>query len=89
MCRWQKLSLWSWFGGSGCTIISEAHELAKLAEQRRKGETEAEFKARRAKAMGEVDARLLTLVHALFQVGAGSHLDLVCTAVSRTARENG
>ena len=29
--RWQKLSLWSWFGGSGCTIISEAHELAKLA----------------------------------------------------------
>ena len=65
--RWQKLSLWSWFGGSGCTIISEAHELAKLAEQRKKGETDAEFKARRAKAMGEVDARLLTLVHALFQ----------------------
>ena len=62
------MSLWSWFGGSGCTIIAEAHELSKLAEPRRKGENESEYKARRAKAMSEVDGRLLTLVHALFQV---------------------
>ena len=81
-CRWQKVSLWSWFGGSGCTIIAEAHELSKLAEPRRKGENEAEYKARRAKAMSEVDGRLLTLVHALFQVRhSGAPVTRACSGL--------
>ncbi|KAK9814890.1 hypothetical protein WJX73_001456 [Symbiochloris irregularis] len=64
--RWQKVSLWSWFGGSGCTIVTELTELARLL-QRRPKESEAEWNARRNKSLAEIDARLLTLVHASFQ----------------------
>lgn len=64
--RWQKASLWSWFGGSGCTIIGEVAELSRLL-QRKEKESDAEWNARRTRSLAEIDSRLLTLVHACFQ----------------------
>ncbi|KAK9785517.1 hypothetical protein WJX73_010637 [Symbiochloris irregularis] len=49
-----------------CTIVTELTELARLL-QRRPKESEAEWNARRNKSLAEIDARLLTLVHASFQ----------------------
>lgn len=68
LCRFQKLSLYSWAGGSGCTVLTEAHELLQISKIKRKGESDSEWALRRAKAVDEVNTRLLTLIHALVQV---------------------
>ena len=44
--------------------------MAVVAVQRQGKETEAEWNARRTKSLAEIDSRLLTLVHASFQVGS-------------------
>lgn len=72
-CRFQKVSLYSWAGGSVCTAINEAFELLRISKIKRKGETDSEWALRRAKAVGEVNGRLLTLFHSLVQVGLAEH----------------
>jgi hypothetical protein len=66
VARAQRASLYCWVGGSLCTIVAEAAELAALT-RRRAGEGEAEFAARQAAAAGEVRRRTTALVHALVQ----------------------
>ncbi|KAK9838281.1 hypothetical protein WJX81_002226 [Elliptochloris bilobata] len=65
--RWQKASLYGWMGGSVCTVVAECYELLALTAVRRDGESEAAWKARQARALAEVDGRLLVLFHALVQ----------------------
>ena len=62
------MSLYSWAGGSVCTAINEAYELLQVSKIKRKGETDSEWTLRRAKAVDEINTRLLTLFHALVQV---------------------
>ena len=47
-------------------------------------ESEAEWRARRAKSLAEIDARLMVLVHALFQVRqpANDRMQSVATALT-------
>ena len=66
--RYQKISLYSWAGGSLCTVTTECYELLQISKIKRKGETDSEWAVRRAKAVDEVNARLLTLLHAVTQV---------------------
>ena len=75
MRRWQKASLYGWMGGSVCTAVAECYELLALTAVRRDGESEDAWKARQARALAEVDGRLLVLFHALVQArpSHGSH----------------
>ena len=66
-CRFQKASLYGWMGGSVCTVVAECYELLALTAVRRDGESEDAWKARQARALAEVDGRLLVLFHALVQ----------------------
>ena len=66
-CRWQKASLYGWMGGSVCTVAAECYELLALSAVRCDGESEAAWQARQARALAEVDSRLLVLFHALVQ----------------------
>ena len=65
--RWQKISLYSWCGGSVITIVQECEEIGKLASTRGAGEPLADWRRRQANAAAEIDRRLLTLVHAVTQ----------------------
>ena len=50
-----------------CTVVAECYELLALTAVRRDGESEDAWKARQARALAEVDSRLLVLFHALVQ----------------------
>ena len=50
-----------------CTVVAECYELLTLSAVRRDGESEDAWKARQARALAEVDSRLLVLFHALVQ----------------------
>lgn len=77
MSRFQKVSLYSWAGGSVCTAANEAYELLQISKIKPKGETDSEWVARRAKTVDEVNTRLLTLFHSCVQVrGCPRYLDL-------------
>lgn len=65
--RWQKTSLWSWFGASSCTIVNECYELAQIAKTHRKNESLEAWRQRQSKAFDEINQRLLTLFHACVQ----------------------
>ena len=65
--KWQKISLYSWCGGSVITIIQECEEIGALASTRGAGEPLADWRRRQAAAAAEIDRRLLTLVHAVTQ----------------------
>ena len=69
-CRFQKISLYSWAGGSVCTGLNEVYELLRVSKIKRKGETDSEWAMRRAKAVDEVNTRLLTLFHSAVQVSS-------------------
>ena len=71
LARWQKVSLWSWLGGSACTLLQECEEIGALAGTKRPGETVPAWRARQAKAAAEIDRRILVLVHAGLQVKGG------------------
>ena len=71
LARWQKVSLWAWFGGSVCTLLQECEEIGVLAATKRPGEPVPEWRARQAKAAAEIDRRILVLVHAGLQVRNG------------------
>lgn len=62
------MSLYSWAGGSLCTVFNECYELLRISKIQRKGESDAEWAARRARAVEEVNQRLLVLLHAVVQV---------------------
>ena len=66
--------MYSWAGGSGCTILTEVYELLQISKIKRKGESDSEWVLRRAKAVEEVNSRLLTLIHASFQVLTNAYL---------------
>ena len=68
LARWQKVSLWAWFGGSVCTLLQECEEIGALAATKRPGEPVPAWRARQAKAAAEIDRRILVLVHAGLQV---------------------
>ena len=65
--RAQKLSLWSWCGGSIITIVQECEEIGALASSRGPGEPLADWRRRQAAAAAEIDRRLFILVHACVQ----------------------
>lgn len=65
--RWQKISLYSWCGGSVITIVQECEEIGALASTRGAGEPLADWRRRQAAAAAEIDRRLLTLIHAVSQ----------------------
>jgi Peroxisomal biogenesis factor 11 (PEX11) len=66
VARAQKTSLYGWFGGSLCTILTEVYEIGALT-LRREGESDEEYRDRQYKDGAEVQRRLLTLIHACFQ----------------------
>ena len=51
-----------------CTGVNEVYELLRISKIKRKGETDSEWALRRAKAVDEVNTRLLTLFHSFIQV---------------------
>ena len=61
-------------GGSICTVVAECAELLALTAVQREGESEAAWQARQARALAEVDGRLLVLFHALVQARAPGFL---------------
>ena len=65
--RWQRISLYSWCGGSVITIVQECEEIGALASTRGAGEALADWRRRQAAAAAEIDRRLLTLLHAVSQ----------------------
>ncbi|KAK9843073.1 hypothetical protein WJX74_006549 [Apatococcus lobatus] len=65
--RWQKVSLWTWFGGSVCGILTELNDVAALTAVPKEGETQEEWCARQMKTQGEVNTKLLTIFHGLTQ----------------------
>ena len=68
MIRAQKTSLWGWALGSVCTVVSECYELSQLSKAPASGEGQDAWEIKRAKAQAEINTRMFTLVHALFQV---------------------
>ena len=79
--RWQKASLYGWMGGSVCTVAAECYELLALTAVRRDGESEAAWQARQARALAEVDGRLLVLFHALVQARHAPRKDQEVTLI--------
>ena len=77
--RAQKMSLWSWALGSVCTVVSECYELLQLSKPPSTGEGKEAWDIKRMKAQAEINTRLITLVHALFQVRTS--LTCKCTAI--------
>lgn len=63
----QKMSLWSWALGSVCTVVSECYELLQLSKPPSTGEGKEAWEIKRMKAQAEINTRMITLVHALFQ----------------------
>lgn len=71
--RWQKVSLWSWALGSACTVAAEGYGIAAAkAVVRKEGESDEEFSKRQEEVQKAVNARVLTLVHGLVQVGGAN-----------------
>eukprot|EP00890_Picochlorum_soloecismus_P000660 jgi/Picsp_1/1595/NSC_05073-R1_peroxisomal biogenesis factor 11 family protein len=64
--RAQKASLYGWFGGSLCGIVSEIYEIQSMME-RKAGETAEEYAARQAEMHSELNRRTIVLVHAVVQ----------------------
>lgn len=62
----QKLSLYGWFGGSLCTIVSEVYELQSMTK-RKYGESDEAYVARQKEVEKAMRAKALVLVHAVFQ----------------------
>lgn len=63
----QKMSLWSWALGSVCTIVSECYELVQLSKPPSTKDGQEEWDIKRMKAQAEINTRMITLVHSLFQ----------------------
>ena len=86
-CRAQKMSLWSWALGSVCTVVSECYELLQLSKPPSTGEGKEAWEIKRMKAQAEINTRMITLVHALFQVGGAIHLQsTICLQLATTRR---
>lgn len=62
----QKVSMYGWFGGSMCTILTEIYELQAMLK-RKYGETDAEYDIRQKKMQNEVKEKSIVLIHAMFQ----------------------
>ena len=62
------MSLWSWALGSVCTIVSECYELVQLSKPPSTKDGQEEWDIKRMKAQAEINTRMITLVHSLFQV---------------------
>lgn len=62
------MSLWTWFGGSICGILTELNDVVALTAVPKEGETQEEWCARQMKTQGEVNTKLLTIFHGLTQV---------------------
>lgn len=75
--RYQKMSLWGWALGSGCTILAEGYAISHALVRRHEGESDEEYEKRVAAAKAEINAHLLPLIHAVFQVRACQGLLLV------------
>lgn len=62
----QKLSMYGWFGGSLCTIITELYELQAMIK-RKYGETDAEYEKRQEEVQKQLKEKSIVLIHAVFQ----------------------
>jgi hypothetical protein len=66
VARFQKASLYGWFGGSLCTLVAEIYEISRLTA-RRKNESDEDYARRQQDAHAELTRRTVVLVHACFQ----------------------
>ncbi len=80
------MSLWSWALGSVCTVVSECYELLQLSKPPSTGEGKEAWEIKRMKAQAEIYTRMITLVHALFQVGGAIHMQSAMSVCLATAR---
>ncbi|KAL3148529.1 hypothetical protein ABBQ38_013967 [Trebouxia sp. C0009 RCD-2024] len=64
----QKMSLWAWALGSVCSIVSECYELSQLSKPPSTKDGQEAWEIKRMKAQAEINSRMITLIHALFQV---------------------
>lgn len=64
--KFQKTSLYSWFGASLCTGLTELYELAQAAKKR-PDEDEASWRERVRRSKAEIDRRAFVLTHAVVQ----------------------
>lgn len=62
----QKLSMYGWFGGSLCTIVTEIYELQAMVK-RKYGETDVEYEKRQEKVQKELKEKSIVVIHAVFQ----------------------
>ncbi|KAG7669317.1 hypothetical protein Ndes2437B_g05463 [Nannochloris sp. 'desiccata'] len=64
--RAQKTSLYGWFGGSLCTIVTEIYESNRITMQR-KDESNEEYTTRQAAEAAELRRHAIIFWHAVFQ----------------------
>jgi len=81
------MSLWSWALGSVCTVVSECYELLQLSKPPSTGEGKEAWEIKRMKAQAEINTRMITLVHALFQVGGAIHMQSAMSMCLATERQ--
>jgi len=62
----QKMSLYGWFGGSLCGIVSEAYEVQAMTKRKR-GESLDEYAKRQNDIQAELNRRTITFIHAIIQ----------------------
>ena len=62
------MSLWTWFGGSVCGILTELNDVVALTAVPKEGESQEEWCARQMKAQSEVNTKLLAIFHGFTQV---------------------
>lgn len=69
MCRFQKISLWSWLLGSITTIATETTVLLDGSSDimRQVDESDEAWQARRAAFRSALQKRIIVLVHAITQ----------------------
>jgi hypothetical protein len=80
------MSLWSWALGSVCTVVSECYELLQLSKPPSTGEGKEAWEIKRMKAQAEINTRMITLVHALFQVSGAILMHSAMRMCLATAR---
>lgn len=64
--RAQKVSLYGWFGGSMCSIVTELYDIHELTA-RKEGESPEDYVKRQNELNEELNRRTVVLVHAIFQ----------------------
>jgi len=62
----QKLSMYGWFGGSLCTIVTELYEIQDMIKRKR-GETDGDYEKRQEELQKQLKEKAVVLIHAVFQ----------------------